>query len=114
MRTFFNKIRDANQNRKMETFPRCLLKVGEEYGEANQAYLSVSSAGNGKNKSWSDVREELIDTLVVTTDLLLHTFPDQGDLSEDQRMAEIESILERKLKKWNKKQTKNGDTSVTS
>ena len=106
MDPFLAKVKIANNQRTMENFSRRLLKLGEEYGEANQAYLSVTSESNGKNKSWSDVREELIDTLVVTMDLLLHEFPDQAEFSDEQKTSDLEAILDTKLKKWSRKQKK--------
>lgn len=106
MEPFLAKVKIANNQRTMENFSRRLLKLGEEYGEANQAYLSVTSETNSKNKSWCDVREELIDTLVVTLDLLLHTFPDQTSLSEEEKLSNLEEVLDSKLKKWSRKQKK--------
>lgn len=106
------KVWDANRNRTMDIFARRLLKLGEEYGEANQAYLSVSSEKNGKNKTWDDVREELVDVLVVDLDLLCHQFPDEDELTFEKRMEVIEKILDRKLKKWAKKQADGKDQSV--
>lgn len=111
MEDLFAKIRAANKKRKMANFARRLLKLGEEYGEANQAFLSVTSKSNSKNKSWEDVREELVDVLIVNIDLLLHTFPGEEELNETERQALIWEMIERKLGKWDKANKKNGDTS---
>jgi len=107
----FEKIWGANRKRTMETFGRRLLKLGEEFGEACQAYLSVSSDNNSKNKSWEDVREELSDTIIVAMDLYCHTFPDEKDVSLDTKMEQLHSDIDRKLKKWAKKQKKGDDFS---
>lgn len=106
------KIWDANRKRTMDTFGRRLLKLGEEYGEACQAYLSISSEKNGKNKTWDDVREELVDVMVVDLDLLCHQMPDETELDFDKRMVTINEILDRKLKKWAKKQADGKDQSI--
>lgn len=111
MKDIIEKVKEANPKRKFASFPRRVIKLGEEKGEVDQAYLSVSSKSNSKNKSWADVREELVDVLIVATDLLLHDFPDEDGLTYEDKLARIHSEVDRKLKKWNKKQAKNGDTS---
>lgn len=47
----------------------------EELGELAEAYLGVTSSNNGKNKTWSDVREEIVDVLIVSLDLALTPLP---------------------------------------
>lgn len=112
MTDIIGKVYAANRDRRMEIFARRLLKLGEEYGEASQAYLSVSSEKNGKNKTWDDVREELVDVLVVTLDLLCHEFPDETDTSVESKFEGINRELDRKLKKWAKKQVGGTDQSI--
>lgn len=107
----FEKIWNANRKRTMDIFARRLLKLGEEYGEANQAYLSVSSENNSKNKSWEDVREELADCIIVAMDLYCHQMPDETDESYTAKVASLHKDIDRKLKKWHKKQKKREDTS---
>ena len=103
------KVRDTNRDRDMAIFARRLLKLGEEYGEASQAYLSVSSESNGKNKTWDDVREELVDVLVVTLDLLCHDFPDEDETDVSAKEARVLDIMDKKLDKWKKKMKKKQD-----
>lgn len=112
MPDIIEKVHGANRDRRMEIFARRMLKLGEEYGEASQAYLSVSSEKNGKNKTWDDVREELVDVLVVTLDLLCHQFPDEDEAAVEDKMKFINKELDRKLKKWAKKQVGGTDQSV--
>ena len=112
MTDIITKVHGANRDRRMEIFARRMLKLGEEYGEASQAYLSVSSEKNGKNKSWEDVREELVDVLVVTLDLLCHEMPDEKNSTLESKMAKINKELDRKLAKWAKKQVDGKDQSV--
>jgi NTP pyrophosphatase (non-canonical NTP hydrolase) len=111
MDDLFGKVFQTNRQRVMDIFDRRMLKLGEEYGEACQAYLSVSSENNSKKKSWDDVREELVDVLVVTLDLLCHTMPDEKDMTEEEKLASVTKILNRKLDKWAKKIKKSEDTS---
>jgi NTP pyrophosphatase (non-canonical NTP hydrolase) len=111
MKDLITKVKDANPKRKFSSFPRRVIKLGEEKGEVDQAYLSVSSKSNSKDKTWADVREELVDVVIVALDLLLHDFPDEDEPTYDEKVDRIHSELDRKLKKWHKKQQKNGDTS---
>lgn len=96
-------VREANSKRKMKKIERRMLKLTEEVGEAAQAYLSVSSDNNSKNKSWADVREELTDVIIVATDVLLTRFPDEEDLKEGDIHKRLIAELERKLVKLRKK-----------
>lgn len=64
-------IRDANPGRSQSTYGRRLIKLSEEVGEHAEAYLNVTSAGNGKGKTWDDVREEAADILIVAVDVAL-------------------------------------------
>jgi NTP pyrophosphatase (non-canonical NTP hydrolase) len=107
----FDKVWEANPTRTMEIMSRRMIKLGEEYGEACQAYLSVSSENNGKEKTWADVREELTDVLIVTLDLLCHQMPDEELASQDHKRHQVHQELDRKLKKWHKKIKKRQDTS---
>jgi len=111
MPDMFNKVHATNRQRVMEIFDRRMLKLGEEYGEACQAFLSISSESNSKKKSWADVREELVDVLVVTLDLLCHQMPDEKDMTAEEKLASITKVLDRKLDKWAKKIKKSEDTS---
>lgn len=66
-----NKVAAANPSRNADNLYRRLLKVIEEMGETSEAYLSVTSPANYKNKSWLDYREEAVDTLIVLIDISL-------------------------------------------
>jgi NTP pyrophosphatase (non-canonical NTP hydrolase) len=101
MDDLIKKIRKANPKRKVANMTRRILKVGEEYGEAAQAYLSVTSKANSKKKSWADVREELTDIIIVAMDVLLTTFPDEDKkMTDEEKDAIIHKELDRKLQKW--------------
>lgn len=111
MDDLIKKVHEANKARAMEIFGRRMLKLGEEYGEAAQAYLSVSSENNSKKKTWGDVREELTDVLIVAMDLFLHQMPDEDDASIEAKVEALHAELDRKLKKWHKRQKKQEDQS---
>lgn len=64
-------VKDANPHRAPHNVRRRLTKILEELGEAAEAYLSVSSPHNYKEKSWDDYREEAADTLIVLLDVAL-------------------------------------------
>lgn len=98
-----NSVRDSNQDRKFENLHRRILKLGEEFGEVSEAYLSVSSQKNSKNKTWDNVREELVDLLVITIDTLLIQLPiDKTEVTNET----IINLLNIKLNKWQKKKEK--------
>lgn len=48
---------------------RRIIKLMEELGEVSEAFLNVTSPNNRKNKSWNDVREELVDSFIVAIDI---------------------------------------------
>lgn len=64
-------VEDVNPNRSPNNVSRRLLKILEELGESAEAYLGVTSTHNYKNKSWDDLREEAVDTLIVLVDVAL-------------------------------------------
>ncbi len=70
-------IRDANLTRNNGNLGRRVIKLCEELGEHAEAYLNISSAGNGKGKTWDDVREEAADILIVAVDVALT--PNDGE-----------------------------------
>lgn len=59
------------RNRTEQNLKLRLLKTMEEIGEAAEAYLSVNSQANGKNKTLDDLQEELVDCLIMAVDTAL-------------------------------------------
>ena len=116
MDSLIEMVRSANPTRDKKKISRRLLKLGEEYGEVVQAFLSVSSRRNSKNKHWPDVREELCDVLIIAVDILLTEMPDEN-YPENSRKEQIENRtlneVSRKLDKWQHKKTKKYDERVT-
>lgn len=106
MDELIDRVVIANPQRKKKNLHRRFLKLGEEYGEAVQAYLSVTSKNNGKQKTWEDVREELCDVLIITLDILLTEMPDE-DFHDNTKNIEIENRIlkqvDHKIDKWLKK-----------
>lgn len=74
-----------------------LIKLMEEVGETSQALLASQNAPGSeyKNFTTADVKEELVDTLLVTFALLHKLGTDE---------AELQTLLETKLTKWRAKQ----------
>lgn len=108
MNNLIDQIRLANLKRDKKNIDRRLLKLGEEYGEAVQAFLAVTSRNNNKQKSWADVREELSDVVIVALDILLTEMPDEklkGKTRDESIEKRILSEIERKLNKWTHKMT---------
>jgi hypothetical protein len=101
MEDIVKMVWDANPGRKIKNLGRRMMKAGEEYGEALQAYLAVTSKNNKKQKSWADVREELTDTIIVNFDALMTRFPDEPkDITDEQIRARMVAEFTRKLNKW--------------
>jgi len=84
-------VYDANPTRNVSNVNRRIIKLGEEYGEASEAYLNVTSAGNGKGKTWADVREELADVLIVALDVVL------TPMSDDENLSDIQTELDHEI-----------------
>jgi hypothetical protein len=93
-------IRQVDPTRNFLTMNRRLMKLGEEFGEALQAYLAVTSGNNYKGLTPTDLREELIDIVVVALDLLCYRVPGEAALTDEQFDNAIRTIFERKIEKW--------------
>jgi len=105
MPDIIEKVQEANPDRSMKTLDRRILKLQEEAGECAQAYLSISSLLNSKNKTWNDVRTEAIDVIVIALDVALTRFPvDKGEDLAGIRKKVLQ-VFNRKVKRWVKKKT---------
>ncbi len=82
---------------------RRVIKIGEESGEVSEAFLSVTSDSNGKNKTFTDVREEAVDTAIVGLDIALTKFPGEEKMTDEELYQAVEAMLIKKLNKWKKK-----------
>lgn len=102
MNDIFNMIKHANPERHHSTLPRRILKLSEEQGEIAEAYLNVTSEGNGKGKTWGDVREEMVDLLIVDMDCLFTRMPGEENLTDEEIEAVITGLVVTKLEKWHK------------
>ena len=95
-------IREANLTRHHGNLIRRIMKQMEELGEVAEAYLNVTSFGNGKGKTWADVREEMADQVIVAVDCALTATPDQevAGVSQDEIEAAMMAVIHTKLAKW--------------
>ncbi len=96
----YDVVVDANRERSFGTLWRRIAKLGEEYGEIWEAYLNVTSAQNGKGKTWEDVREELVDITIVAIDTLATRLPIDEGKTDEEIKDEIMAVLKKKLDKW--------------
>lgn len=96
----YDQIFDANLKRSTRTLMRRAGKMGEEYGEFWEAFLNVTSLHNGKNKTWEDVREELVDMVIVSIDLVATRLPTDEGKTEEEMREEIITMVNKKLAKW--------------
>ena len=95
-----HEIAAANPGRHVDTLNRRALKLIEELGEVSEAYLNVTSQQNAKGKTWADVREELVDLLIVVGDCLLTPFPGEEGMSPADLERRITEVTLVKLAKW--------------
>lgn len=93
-------IYNANPNRSVSELSRRIIKLAEEIGELSEAYLSVSSETNYKNKTWSDVREEATDAIIVALDVFLTDMPEDKNKSFEDKVHLLNEIINRKVEKW--------------
>src|ERR1019366_3479816 len=64
-------VEQANPQRNPANLNRRLHKMLEELGELAEAYLNATSKNNLKGKTWADVKEEVVDVLIVAVDIVL-------------------------------------------
>ena len=115
LQNIIDAIRAANPTRNEDNLHRRIIKLGEEYGEAAEAYLNVSSARTGKAKTWDDVREELADVLIVAVDVALtpqdfcgdyvnFTYPCDTDyyVNFEDRLLDLQHRIGKIAKAWSK------------
>jgi len=101
----FKTVFDANRERSLNTIERRMGKLSEEHGELWEAYLNVTSANNGKNKTWHDVREEAIDSVIVALDVMATRLPIDEGKTDEEIEEEIVEVVNVKMEKWKKTKT---------
>jgi NTP pyrophosphatase (non-canonical NTP hydrolase) len=97
------KIADLNEEREVYTLDRRIMKISEEAGELAEAYLSVTSINNSKDKNWMDVMEEAVDVAIVAMDVALYRPEHARDEPFAIHYRRVENMFEKKLKKWKEK-----------
>ncbi|WP_428815665.1 hypothetical protein [Lactococcus lactis] len=92
------QIKETSKN-EPKTLEQLFVKWMEELGEASQALLSHQkvSGNQYKNLELENLKEELIDTLLVNLDIIYKI-----GMSD----SEIENMIQKKINKWIQKQNK--------
>jgi NTP pyrophosphatase (non-canonical NTP hydrolase) len=81
-------VQAANAGRDPANLERRCDKLVEELGEVSEAYLNVTSDSNRKAKTWDDVREELVDCLIVALDIYWTVLPGETEVYAPQPKTE--------------------------
>jgi hypothetical protein len=95
------RVRKANPRRSYKNLDKRFMRALIEFAELAEAQLFVTARANYKGKTWKDVREEVVDTWIVTTDLLLTPLPGEDDVDPI-----IVQMLGKKLAKWHRNRAK--------
>lgn len=112
MKDIFDIIYKANPKRSLDNLGRRMLKIGEENGEAVEAYLNMTSELNAKGSSWKDLREELLDIVIIAVDCLYTPIPIDEGKNREQIEAEIFEEFKRKMAKWEKQIQEGRDVTL--
>jgi len=112
MKRIFDIIYKANPRRSLDNLGRRMEKIMEELGEATAARLNVTSELNHKGSTWGDLREELLDVIIIATDCLYTPMPiDEGKTREEVE-AEMFEEFKRKMAKWEKQIEEGRDVTL--
>ena len=104
-------VRVTDPNRTIDDLDRRIMKLSEETGEANNAFLCVTSDKNSKNKTWDDFREEAVDSAIMGLDLALTELPIDEGKTQEEIVEAVEKMFKLKLEKWSKQLL--GDDVIT-
>tara|TARA_R110000823_G_scaffold115491_2_gene238169 strand:+ start:381 stop:719 length:339 start_codon:yes stop_codon:yes gene_type:complete len=97
MSDILKQVEQEGNKRTIDNISRRIMKAGEELGELNEAFLSVTSPSNDKKHYWVDVIGEAVDVAIMGLDIALT--PINGLTTEKQEKL-VRSILVTKLQKW--------------
>jgi len=115
MTDILKKVAEAHPQRSDFNLDRRIMKIGEELGELNEAYLNITGQLNLKKKSWDDVREEAVDVAIIALDVALTVLDtDPGVTIDDDPIShqvfepqtrelvyqKVIAEFDRKLAKW--------------
>lgn len=112
MKEIFDIIYKANPRRRLDNLERRMLKILEETGEATAAYLNVTSELNAKGSTWEDLREELLDIIIIAVDCLYTPLPIDEHKTREQIEAEMLEEFKRKMIKWEKQIQERRDVTL--
>ena len=77
------------------------LKLSEECGEVCEAIFGITDEENYKGKTYDDVREELVDVIIVALDALFSEFEDEELPNNFDDIIKLRSVIfEEKITKW--------------
>ena len=108
-----NEVQVANPKRDLVNLPRRMIKLGEEMGEASEAYLYASTENSVKPITWIDLREEAVDTAIVAMDIALTSLPIDDGLSPAEVREKVDQMFQKKLENWRRKLSKNQDATLS-
>lgn len=94
-----DKIYNTRLDRSVSNIDDRVMKLCEEAGEAIGALLSIRN-NSYKGLTYEDLREELIDAWIVTTDAILTALPNENNKSQDEVNSELIKVMETKINKW--------------
>ena len=102
------KVEKNKENLGSSRLMRRVVKLSEEVGEVAEAALGVTAdeGENYKEKTYDDLREEVVDTVIVGLDLILSIFPDEEEMDYDEIIENRSKLFERKINKWLQKKKK--------
>lgn len=112
MKEIFDIIYEANPRRRIDNLERRMLKIIEEVGEATANYLNVTSELNAKGSTWEDLREELLDVIIIAIDCLYTPLPIDERKTREQVEAEMFKEFKRKMAKWEKQIQEGRDVTL--
>lgn len=97
----YTRVKSLGMLQENGNIPTSLIKLGEETGEFNEAYLRSISYKRGKGTDPErDMKEECVDTLIMILDIA-----NKLDMSK----KELYVLLDAKLDKWENKYCTNGE-----
>lgn len=94
----YKRCKELGDVQPESCLPTSLIKLGEETGELNEAYLRSIGYKKGKDTdALSDMQEECVDSLIMVLDIA-----NKLKISKPQ----LYKLLDKKLDKWESKYTK--------
>lgn len=94
----YNRNKKLGMLQKKGSIPTSLIKLGEEVGELNEAYLrSIGYKKEKESDANQDLKEECVDVLIMALDIANKL---------DMTKTELYDLFDKKLDKWESKYCK--------